>query len=57
MHYLKIRIIEAGQLLEVTDLNGGVWYVDGDWRGYEDKLIVGWQVDMEVELPKDILPN
>ena len=45
------KFLAAGQLLEVSR-NGGTWYVDGDWRGYEDKLIVGWQVDMEIELPR-----
>ena len=45
------EFLAAGQLLEVSR-NGGTWYVDGDWRGYEDKLIVGWQVDMEIELPR-----
>ena len=46
------KMLEAGQLLTVYRPGGGVWEVDGDWRGHEDKLIVGWQVDMEVELPK-----
>ena len=45
------KFLAAGQILEVTR-DGNDWTVEGDWRGHEDKLITGWQVDMEVELPR-----
>ena len=45
------KFLAAGQILEVPR-RWWYWTVDGDWRGHEDKLIVGWQVDMEVELPR-----
>ena len=39
------------QLLEVTR-SGDNWLVDGDFTGEESNLMVGWQVDMEVEIPR-----
>ena len=45
------KLLSAGQLLEVTR-DGDLWLVDGDWTGKEAELLIGWQVDMEVELPR-----
>ena len=41
----------SGELLEVTR-SGDNWLVDGDFTGEEANLMVGWQVDMEVEIPR-----
>lgn len=43
--------IQGGQLLEVTRDVDGKWYVSGDYTGFESRIIVGWQVTTEVELP------
>ena len=45
------KFLSAGQLLDVTR-DGDLWLVDGDWTGKEAELLIGWQVDMEVELPR-----
>ena len=46
------NVLPAGQLLDVTRDGSGNWLVEGDWTGHESKLMVGWQVKMEVQLPR-----
>ena len=40
--------LNAGYILEIDSSD---WSVPGDWTGYEDKLVVGYEFPFEVELP------